>query len=137
VTPALFGQSETEIPLQTFIDKLQPHAISDLATWCSRCQNTNSRGCELVSNLSNSTSSDYASITSTTGKHHVSPVVAGVIGALVGLVVAALVFGGLGFLGGRKRKESGYAGGKRPEREESYADDVSFERRSIACRSGD
>lgn len=37
-------------------------------------------------------SGEYASATSTTGRHHVSPVVAGVIGALVALAFAAVLF---------------------------------------------
>lgn len=128
----MFGQTETEIPLQTFIDTLSPHGISDLATWCDRCGNTNSRGCELLGGASSaggSSSSDYASITSTSGKQHVSPVVAGIIGALVGLVLAGLVFGGLGFLGKKKQRRSGYAGGKDVQREgSSYGDMVSVAR---------
>jgi hypothetical protein len=132
----MFGQSEVEIPLSTFVDNLRPHGISDLKTWCTRCGNDYSRGCELLGSSSGSaSSSDYASITSTDGKQHVSPVVAGVIGALVGLVVAGLIFGALGFLGGKKKRQSqggpsGYVGGKAGQREESYEDMVGGTRQS-------
>ncbi|KAH8082350.1 histidine phosphatase superfamily [Filobasidium floriforme] len=125
----LFGRDETEIPLQTFIDTLKPHGISELSTWCTRCGNTNSRGCELLGSDGSSSSSDYASITSTSGRQHVSPVVAGVIGALVGIVVAGILFAALGLWGNKKGRGSGsgYVGGKRPERETSYAGDTSYE----------
>ena len=119
----MFGNTETEIPLQTFIDALEPHGISDLPTWCQRCGNDDSRGCELLASGAAS-ASDYASITSTSGRQHVSPVVAGVIGALVGIVVAGILFAALGLWGNKKGRGSGYVGGKRPERETSYAGDT-------------
>lgn len=40
---------------------------------------------------SQGSSGEYASATSTSGRHHVSPVVAGVIGALVALAFAAVL----------------------------------------------
>ena len=134
----LFGRDETEIPLQTFIDTLKPHGISDLSTWCTRCGNTNSRGCELLGSAGSSSSSDYASITSTSGRQHVSPVVAGVIGALVGIVVAGILFAALGLWGNKKGRGSGsgYVGGKRPERETSYAGDTVSSAFRICARPG-
>lgn len=101
----LFKGQDTEIPLQTFIDKMEPHAVSSLETWCSRCHNTDTRGCDLINQLhelGGGNNAQYADITSTTGKQHVSPVVAGVIGAMVTLVVCGFLFGGLGFWFGKK-----------------------------------
>lgn len=132
----LFGKGETEIPLQSFIDALEPHGISDLATWCQRCGNSNSRGCELL-DAGVASSSDYASITSTSGKHHVSPVVAGVIGALVGIVIAGIIFAALGLWGNKKGKASRQFGGGRGERETSYGGkDVSYGGKDVSPDSG-
>ncbi|CED84979.1 Lysosomal & prostatic acid phosphatases [Phaffia rhodozyma] len=97
VQMSMFNQSE--IPLDTFLDTLTPYALTEVA-WCNACGNNSTHSCDIyaeisklnstLSSLANSTS--YASITSTDGKQHVSPVVAGVIGAMLAWVVAALAF---------------------------------------------
>lgn len=113
VTYPMFGSSSNTMALSDFITKLQPYAIPDLGTWCNVCNNTQTRGCDVIA-AANSTSSStgtdsssggYSSVTSTTGKQHVSPVVAGVIGAVVGLVFAALFMVGMEMW--RKRKGRG------------------------------
>lgn len=111
---------------------MEPHAVSSLETWCSRCQNTETRGCDTINQLNKlggGSNPQYAGITTTTGKHHVSPVVAGVIGAMVTLVVAGLLFGGLGFWVGKKKgskskrqqSDTGSDGGNQGGRKVSFA----------------
>ncbi len=130
----MFGRSGDNMPLSDFISKVSPYAINDLTTWCARCDNTETRGCDLASlngtsgATAGSSTSQYASATSTSGRHHVSPVVAGVIGALLGIVLAAVVFFGGDVLRRKRRGQavppfaSNAAAGRRAstEREGSY-----------------
>jgi prostatic aicd phosphatase len=86
----MFGSSSPDLPYTTFRDNLAPYGINSLGEWCNKCGTTTARGCDVIDAL-NDTLNDFASPARTTGRQHVSPVVAGVIGALVG-IVAALVF---------------------------------------------
>lgn len=90
-TYPLWGSSST--PLDTFIDRLATHAINDLGEWCNRCNNTATRGCDVIARANGTPglSEGYAPASSTTGRHHVSPVVAGVIGAMVALGIAGIL----------------------------------------------
>lgn len=76
----LFGQSETLLPWDTFVSEMNKFAIGDTAQWCSACGNTTG-----VCASSSSSTSDDASTSSSSGS--MSLPVAGVIGALVTLVV--------------------------------------------------
>jgi hypothetical protein len=115
----MFGSSETSTPLDTFVDTLQPNSLDTLAKWCDKCQTSDARGCDVLAALNGTGggSVQYASITSTTGRQHVSPVVAGVIGALVALAVAGVALAAWLFFGGlvkrtRRGRSSGAVGGK-------------------------
>ncbi|KAJ9099300.1 hypothetical protein QFC21_004181 [Naganishia friedmannii] len=102
VTYPMFGSSSNELPYETFVDNLSPYSLASLGEWCNKCGTTDLRGCGVINSL-NDTMNDYASAASTRGRHHVSPVVAGLIGAVVG-IIAALVFL---FVGGTLFKKSG------------------------------
>ncbi|KAJ9112512.1 hypothetical protein QFC22_006261 [Naganishia vaughanmartiniae] len=98
----MFGTSSPELSYSTFSDKLRSYSLASLGEWCNKCGTTDLRGCDVITSL-NDTMNDFASATSTRGRHHVSPVAAGLIGALVG-IIAALVFM---FIGGTLFKKSG------------------------------
>jgi hypothetical protein len=79
----LFGQKETTISWNTFVDGMNNFAIGDQVKWCTACGN--STGVCASSNSSSSSSS--TSSDSSSGSGGVSRVVAGVIGAMVTLAV--------------------------------------------------
>lgn len=93
----LFAQKETTLSWPAFKDGMSKFAIQDTAKWCSTCGSTSGK-C-----ASNSTSTDGSASTNSSGSGSggVSRPVAGVIGALVTLVVvlgvqaAIMLFGGL------------------------------------------
>lgn len=106
----MFGTSSPDLPYKTFVDTLSPYGINSLGEWCNKCGTTSARGCDVINSL-NDTLNDFTSPARTTGKQHVSPVVSGVIGALVGIVAALLVM----FLGGalfKKKTRSGVGAGQ-------------------------
>ncbi len=116
VTYPMFGSSSNTMALSDFITKLEPYTVPDLASWCTACNNTQTRGCDVIaaanasssSSVSSGSNEGYSSATSTTGKHHVSPVVAGVIGAVLGLFLAALFMVGAELWRKKKGKSSRY-----------------------------
>ena len=84
-----------------FLQAYNPMKLETLADWCNACGETTARGCAALNALNGTGSGGkYSDVTSTTGKHQVSPVVAGLIGALVGLVVALVFVMGLASLTG-------------------------------------
>jgi hypothetical protein len=105
----MFGSNSNTMSLDTFISNLSPYAIPDLGTWCNKCENTKTRGCDVIAAV-NATDAP-GSITSTRGKQDVSPVVAGVIGALLGIVVAVVFMIGGELLRRRRAKKTPYARG--------------------------
>lgn len=103
----LFGTSSESMPLSDFSAKLQPYSLDTLAKWCDKCANSQTRGCATLASLNGTGGGHqtYAPDTSTTGRHRVSPVVAGVIGALVTLAIAALLLGAWLFFGGLTERQ--------------------------------
>jgi hypothetical protein len=97
----MFGTTDPEIPYTTFLEKLSPYGINSLGEWCNKCQTTSARGCDVIDAL-NDTMNDFVSPARTVGRQRVSPLVAGVIGALVGIVAALVVM----FLGGAALKRT-------------------------------
>ena len=87
----LFGQSETELPWNTFVDEMGKFSVPWGPAWCEACGNT--KGICDTDAAPVSTSSTEES--SSSGSGGVSKAVAGVIGAMVTLAVllglAALV----------------------------------------------
>ncbi|SPO22008.1 uncharacterized protein UTRI_02003_B [Ustilago trichophora] len=103
---------ETSVPVNFFLDHYNPVKLETLADWCNACGETKARGCAALNALNGTGSGGkYSDPTLTTGKHQVSPVVAGVIGALVSLAVAIIVVAALAYLTGLtivKRSKGGY-----------------------------
>ena len=88
----LFGQSETELPWNTFVDEMSKFSVPWGPEWCKACGNTKGVcGTEAAPASTSST----ANSPSSSGSGGVSKAVAGVIGAMVTLAVllgiAALV----------------------------------------------
>jgi hypothetical protein len=86
----LFNSGNATYPIEFFMDNMDPFPLNTLSDWCNACGTTDARGCDTLAALNGTGGAGYASITSTEGRHHVSPVVAGVIGAMVTLGVAAI-----------------------------------------------
>jgi hypothetical protein len=80
----LFGQSETVLPWNTFVNQMNQFAIGDQATWCSKCGNSTGICASTTSTSTGSSTSATASSSSSGG---ISKAVAGVIGAVVTLAV--------------------------------------------------
>ncbi|PWN30388.1 phosphoglycerate mutase-like protein, partial [Jaminaea rosea] len=89
----LFGSSSTSMPIADFESKMQPYSLDSLSKWCNKCSNSETRGCATLAQLNGTGGGErsYAPDTSTMGRHHVSPVVAGVIGSMVTLAIAAVL----------------------------------------------
>ncbi|EPQ27429.1 uncharacterized protein PFL1_04967 [Pseudozyma flocculosa PF-1] len=98
--PILGASSGSGVKVSDMEDRLRPYTISTLAQWCDACSTTDARGCEALYRL-NGTGSDHGvPVTSTYGQHAVSPVVAGLIGAMVTLALGAALLGALAFFTG-------------------------------------
>ncbi|GHJ87051.1 hypothetical protein NliqN6_3453 [Naganishia liquefaciens] len=97
----MFGSSTPEMPYYTFVENIGAYGVNSLGEWCNKCETTDARGCDVINAL-NDTLNDFVSPARTTGRHRVSPLVAGVIGALVGIVAALVVM----FLGGAALKKT-------------------------------
>ena len=101
------GNSEVDMPWKDFAEGMGEFAIDDVADWCSACSAVN-LFCEAIeSNLSNKTSS--GSIISASGNNKISPVVAGIIGAIVTLallIIAALALIFFGFRIAHREKKN-------------------------------
>ena len=92
------------IPLSTLTDSLSRVSIPDRAAWCDICQTTDARGCDVLAAYNGTGGgASYASDTSTFGRHRVSPVTAGLIGAFVTLAVVALL-SALAFVASKTRR---------------------------------
>jgi hypothetical protein len=78
----LFGQSETVLPWNTFLDQMNKFAIGDQADWCTKCGNSTG----VCASTATSSPSASPSATSSSGGD-ISKAVAGVIGALLTLAV--------------------------------------------------
>lgn len=87
--PLLGAETGALLPRSQLEAHLRPLAIESLAEWCDACGETTARGCGVLAALNGTGGAAFANPTSTEGRQHVSPVVAGVIGALVALAVAA------------------------------------------------
>ena len=105
--PLLGSTDASSYPVTDFASKMAPYALEDRAAWCDKCSETEARGCATLASLNGTGGAGYAGVTSTTGRHQVSPVVAGVIGAVVALAVAAAALALWLFLGGLVKKQRG------------------------------
>ncbi|PWN51338.1 phosphoglycerate mutase-like protein [Violaceomyces palustris] len=133
----VLNSTQDRIPLSQFTKELQPYSIDTLAQWCDVCSTTDSRGCQTLAALNGTGHAGYSSITSTTGRHRVSPVVAGVIGSMVTLAVASLLLAIWVFFTSRptasrrtKRLASNKLGSAQDRDELGLVDRESFQSRS-------
>ncbi|GKT40044.1 uncharacterized protein ColSpa_00225 [Colletotrichum spaethianum] len=81
----LFGRAETVLPWATFVDEMRQFAIEDTKSWCTACGNSTGT-CATALGLDGSADSNGSGSGSGSGSGISTPV-AGVIGALVTLVV--------------------------------------------------
>ncbi|KAI0172293.1 phosphoglycerate mutase-like protein [Hypoxylon sp. FL1284] len=88
----LFGQHDVLLPWNTFASEMGKFAIGDTAAWCSACGNTTGI-CAPSSSSSSSSGDGAAAASSKSSDNGISLPVAGVIGALVTLVVILAVEG--------------------------------------------
>ncbi|KAJ9134100.1 Histidine acid phosphatase [Pleurostoma richardsiae] len=110
----LFGQAETVLSWADFVSGMQEFTISDTASWCAACGNTTGTCASYSSSSSSGSDSGSSNTTSTDkGGNGVSKPVAGVIGALVTLVVILGVEGLVMAIGGlrltKKRSQAAAA----------------------------
>lgn len=82
----LFGQNNTDLAWDDFVDGMNRFAISDTVSWCSACGNSTGV-CASTATSSGSGSGGDSAAASGSGGGGMSLPVAGVIGALVTLVV--------------------------------------------------
>lgn len=103
---------EDTVPVSFFLEHYNSVKINTLADWCNECGETRARGCAALNALNGTGGGGkYSDVTSTTGRQQVSPIVAGVIGALVSLAVAIVVVAGLAYVTGVtvvKKSKKGY-----------------------------
>ncbi|ETS86770.1 hypothetical protein PFICI_00598 [Pestalotiopsis fici W106-1] len=83
----LFGQSETLLPWSTFVSEMNKFAIADTADWCKACGNSTGVCADYATSSDGSSGSSGETSASSTSGNGISLPVAGVIGALVTLVV--------------------------------------------------
>lgn len=107
--------SDQNLPINTFKTEMEKYQLPTLASWCDVCSTTEERGCSNLAALNGTGGAGYASIDSTMGRHRVSPVVAGVIGAMVTLAVVViallLAFLGKSLLGKKSKSRSSIRNG--------------------------
>lgn len=116
VATNVFGTSSPSASISDYNSKLQPYSLDSLAKWCDKCSTPDARGCDVLAKLNGTGggTEEYAPDTSTFGRHHVSPVVAGVIGALVSLAVASVLLAAWLFFGGMAKRSRTAESNKRP-----------------------
>lgn len=115
----MFGSSNAAYPLNDFVTKLEPYAITSLGQWCNECENTESRGCALVADYNSTTS--YNGIDSTIGRQHTSPLAAGFIGSAVTMAIGVAILAAMWFLGMLSIGKKGSRQQAKQHRPESYA----------------
>ncbi|KAK3670192.1 hypothetical protein LTR78_009948 [Recurvomyces mirabilis] len=116
------GPSETDMTWKEFEEGISEIAEGDIGTWCTQCGAQN-LFCAAW-NSSDALTSDPASSSSSSYHHHyrhgMKPAVAGVVGAIITLAFAALIFAAAMLIGGlrfhrvenrRKNEMGGFKGG--------------------------
>ncbi|RVX66858.1 hypothetical protein B0A52_09588 [Exophiala mesophila] len=113
------GPSQTLIPLSDFVSGIQRFMVLNVEEWCRTC-NSYSVFCPAF--VDNNGSLDPTTTTPASSRKGLSPAIAGVIGAVVTLVFAALLFLALALLAGfrvsrvHKSRKSDLGGFKGSER---------------------
>lgn len=123
-----YGPSNMDMRWADFQAEMYQILLADVGDWCTQC------GAELLFcaawNASNAAPGTLTSPPSSSSDHAVSPAVAGVIGALVALVLAALLFAAAALLAGvrvhrvhhsRKSDLGGFKGGQKMRSDQDLA----------------
>ncbi|KAK2028815.1 histidine acid phosphatase [Colletotrichum zoysiae] len=105
----LFGRAETVLPWATFVDEMRRFAVEDTKSWCTACGNSTGT-CAAALGLDGGADSNGSGSGSDGSRGGISAPVAGVIGALVTLVVILGIQGLVMLVGGlRMVKKSNIA----------------------------
>ncbi len=92
ITYPLFGQSKYTLPWSSFVDGMEKFAIGSQQAWCQACGNTTGICADIGSpSASSNTGSGSSTTSSSSSRGGVSPVVGGVIGAMVTLAVILII----------------------------------------------
>ncbi|KAI8959958.1 phosphoglycerate mutase-like protein [Daldinia sp. FL1419] len=98
----LFGRNQSPLPWNDFAEEINKFAIGDTAAWCQACGNTTGICANAASSSGDSNGNSGNASAATTSGNNISLPVAGVIGALVTLVVILGVEGLVYALAGLK-----------------------------------
>lgn len=111
------GPSQTDLPWETFQTSMYDIVVGDIGTWCTACGAQNIF-CAAWNSSDAATGTDDC-LTLQASRNQMKPAVAGVVGAVVTLAIAGLIFGSLMLFGGvrlyrvpRSRKNSELGGFK-------------------------
>ena len=85
-TYGIMGSSSGDVPVQTFLNNLNPLAVSTLPEWCTICETTNTRGCQFLQASNVSVGAERLR-----WGGNVSPVGAGFLGAGLTVVVVGIL----------------------------------------------
>ncbi|TKA79326.1 hypothetical protein B0A55_03461 [Friedmanniomyces simplex] len=98
---SLFGRGPDQLDMtwDEFQTAMYGIMLGDIGTWCTQCGAENIF-CAAWNSSDTATGSSDASSVSTTRKHELKPAIAGVIGAVVALAVAGILFAALMLIGG-------------------------------------
>ncbi|MCJ1469637.1 hypothetical protein MMC07_008273 [Pseudocyphellaria aurata] len=94
ITYPLFGRSETRtLSLNDFAATLENIAVGSVGDWCNACQSYTFFCAAFIGGVyTNSSSGSDSDPAPVTVKHTMKPAVAGVIGAVIALVIAGILF---------------------------------------------
>ena len=131
VTYPLFGDSDAlTLSLSDFVGNMQNLSISSPADWCNMCQN-DGLFCAAYSNLGAGGGGNFV-VNRVTTKRGLKPVLAGVIGAIITLAAASIIFALLMLFGGmrfhrakaqRRSKLGGFKAGQKLASDQDVPDD--------------
>jgi hypothetical protein len=115
------GPDATDVTWATFQSEMLNIAIGDIGQWCTQCGASYIESNRIFCAFWNASDSITAYQLEDSGHHGLSPAVSGVIGAIVALVVAGLLFGLLMLLAGirlhrvksRKSELGGFKGSQK------------------------
>ena len=124
-TYPLFGRTDSSLVMNMtdFVSEMENIMIAGVGDWCNAC-NSGSVFCAAYTNSSSnsSTTGSGTSLSGGTASHSMKPAVAGVIGAVISLVLAAIILAGVMLLGGvrmyrtnakRRSDLGGFKGGEK------------------------
>jgi hypothetical protein len=95
------GPDQFELPWGTFLQSMERVMIGDIGVWCDQCGPQPLDASRVFCSYWNTSNSLEGTFTGSGSSHNkLNPAVSGVIGAVVALVVAGIVFGAIMLIGG-------------------------------------